>query len=93
MSINNSGQFPQDVPKSFLTGAVYDRLKFIVQYIMPASATLYAGLAVLWDFPFGTQVVGTISLFTVFLAAVLGLSNASYNRNAAVIQASNHNLH
>lgn len=93
MSLENSGPPLSDVPRSFLTGAVYDRLKFIIQYIMPAAATLYAGLSVLWDFPYGTQVVGTISLFTVFLAAVLGLSNASYNRNAAVIQASNQNLH
>lgn len=87
MSLENPGQDLSEVPKSFLTSAVYDRLKFVVQYIMPAAATLYAGLAVLWDFPHGTQVVGTISLVTVFLAAILGISNASFNKSVAAVEA------
>lgn len=93
MSISNIGQGSQDVPTSFLTGGVYDRLKFIVQYIMPAAATLYAGLSVLWAFPYGTEVVGTISLVTVFMAAILGLSNVSYNKSATAVQANNQDLH
>lgn len=93
MSLENQGQDPLILPKSFLTGAVYDRLKFIVQYIMPAAATLYAGLVVLWEFPYGTQVVGTISLVTVFLAAIIGVSNSSYNKNVAAAEENQRNIH
>lgn len=82
---------PATQTKTLLTGAVYDRLKFIVQYIMPAAATLYAGLVVLWEFPYGTQVVGTISLVTVFLAAILGVSNSSYNKNVAAAEENQRN--
>jgi hypothetical protein len=92
MSTNNSGPAHADSPTSFLTTGVYDRLKFLVQYVMPAAATLYAGLSVLWIFPFGTQVVGTISLVTVFLAAILGLSNVSYNKSAAAVEVNNQHL-
>lgn len=93
MSLENPTPTPLELPKSFLTGAVYDRLKFIVQYIMPAAATLYAGLVTLWGFPYGLQVVGTISLVTVFLSAILGLSNSSYNKAVVAVQDNQRNLH
>ena len=43
-----------------LNDKVYDALKWLVQIFLPAAATLYAALAVLWGFPFVEQVVGTI---------------------------------
>lgn len=89
MSLDNSNL---EIPKTILTGAVYDRLKFIVQYVMPAAATLYSGLVVLWGFPYGTQVVGTISLVTVFLAGTMGVSNVSYNKSVAAVEANRSNL-
>lgn len=87
MTLENPGPDLSEIPKAWLTGAVYDRIKFVVQYVMPAAATLYAGLAVLWGFPHGTQVVGTISLVTVFLAAILGISTATYNKREAAVEA------
>jgi hypothetical protein len=89
MSLDNPSS---EIPKTILTGAVYDRLKFVVQYVMPAAATLYAGLAVLWGFPYGTQVVGTISLVTIFLAGTIGVSNVSYNKSMAAVEANRQNL-
>jgi hypothetical protein len=84
MSDTNATIEPTETTKSpLLSGATYDRIKFIVQYVLPAAATLYAGLAVLWGFPYGTEVVGTIGLITVFLSAILGISNVSYNKSDA----------
>lgn len=69
--------------RTLLSGAVYDRIKFLVQYVLPGSGTLYAALAVLWGFPNGVEVVGTIGAVTLFLGGLLGISNASYNKAVA----------
>lgn len=80
----SDGNVPVTSPKTpLLTGAIYDRLKFVVQYVLPGAATLYAALAVLWGFPHGTEVVGTIGAITIFLSGLLGISTASYNKSDA----------
>lgn len=61
-----------------LSNKVYDTLKWIAQYLLPASATLYFALTVIWGFPYGEQVVGTISALTIFLGVILGISSNSY---------------
>lgn len=66
-----------------LPSRVYNALKPIVQVVLPAVATLYAGLAVFWSFPMVTEVVGTITLVTTFLGVVLGLSSRTYNNSDA----------
>lgn len=59
---------------------VYDILKWIAQLFLPAAATLYFALAGIWGFPFGEQIVGTITAIDTFLGVVLGISTASYNK-------------
>ena len=61
-----------------MSNKFYDRMKWIAQYLLPAIATLYAGLAKIWGFPYGTEVVGTISAIDIFLGAVLGISSNNY---------------
>lgn len=63
-----------------LTNKAYDLLKKIVQIILPGLATLYTGLAELWNLPYVTAVVGTITLLTVFLGLVLSISTRQYNK-------------
>lgn len=63
----------------FLTGKLYDRLKFTAQILLPAVATLYFALAGIWDLPSATQVIGSITSVDTFLGVLLGLSSASYN--------------
>lgn len=61
-----------------LDNKAYDILKWLAQYFLPAIGTLYFALAQIWGFPFGEQVVGTITAVDAFLGAILGLSAASY---------------
>ena len=61
----------------------YDVLKFIAQIILPAAGTLYFALANIWGLPLGEEVVGTITAVDAFLGAVLGISTAQYNKDAA----------
>ena len=60
---------------------VYDVLKWIAQYMLPASATLYFALANIWGFPYAEQVVGTISAIDTFLGVMLGISTVQYNKD------------
>ena len=57
----------------------YDILKWIAMYLLPALGTLYFALAGIWGFPYGEQVVGTISAVDAFLGVILGISSKNYN--------------
>ena len=59
---------------------VYDALKWIAQILLPALGTLYFAMAGIWGFPYGEQIIGTISAVDVFLGVILGLSSASYSK-------------
>lgn len=59
---------------------MYDVLKWITQYLLPALGTLYFALAGIWGLPYGEQVVGTITAVDTFLGVLLGISSAQYNK-------------
>lgn len=59
---------------------LYDILKWLTIYLLPALGTLYFALASIWNFPFGEQVMGTISAIETFLAVILGISNVKYKK-------------
>ena len=56
----------------------YDVLKWIALYLLPALGTLYFALSGIWGFPYGEQVVGTITAIDTFLGVILGISSAKY---------------
>lgn len=58
----------------------YDVLKFVAQIVLPALGTLYFTLASIWGFPYGEQIIGTISAIDVFLGALLGISTINYRK-------------
>ena len=59
---------------------LYEKLKWIAQYLLPAIGTLYFALSSIWGLPYGEQVVGTITALDAFLGALLGISTANYNK-------------
>ena len=63
-----------------LSNKAYDTLKWIAMYLLPALGTLYFALAGIWNFPYGEEVVGTITAVDTFLGAVLCISTATYNK-------------
>jgi len=68
-----------------LNSKVYDALKWIVQIVLPALATLYAALGSVWGLPYIEQVVGTISAVTVFLGAIMKISSGSYDGDGQLV--------
>lgn len=63
-----------------MNNKVYDVLKFICQIVLPAIGTLYFALAGIWGFPYGEQIVGTITAIDTFLGVILGISTIDYNK-------------
>ena len=61
-----------------LSNQAYDILKFIAQILLPAIGTLYFALASIWGFPYGEQIVGTITAVDAFLGTCLGISTKNY---------------
>lgn len=66
-----------------MSNKVYDVLVWVAQIVLPALGTLYAALAGIWGFPYGEQIVGTITAVDVFLGALLKISNAKYKKATA----------
>ena len=63
-----------------MSNRVYDILKWIAMYLLPAAGTLYFALASIWGLPYGEQIVGTITAIDTFLGVLLGISNAQYKK-------------
>lgn len=61
-----------------MSNRTYDVLKWIAQILIPALGALYFGLAKIWNFPYGTEIVGTLSLIDAFMGALLGISSDAY---------------
>jgi hypothetical protein len=66
-----------------ITGKLYDWLKYLAQIVLPAVGTLYFTLAGIWGLGSGDEVVGTIMAVDLFLGVLLGISQASYNKQIA----------
>ena len=66
-----------------LSDKVYDALKWIALYLLPALGTLYFALSGIWGLPYGEAIVGTITAIDTFIAAILGISTANYNKTNA----------
>ena len=64
-----------------MSNALYDKLKWVAQYLLPAIGTLYFALASIWGFPYAEQVVGTVSAVDAFLGVILGISTLRYKES------------
>ena len=60
--------------------STYDVLKFVAQIVLPAVGALYFALAGIWSFPYGEEVVGTITALDAFLGTILGISTLNYHK-------------
>ena len=63
-----------------MSNKLYDVLKWVAQYLLPAAGALYFALAGVWGLQYGEEVVGTIAAVDTFLGVILGISSAQYNK-------------
>lgn len=64
-----------------LSNKMYDLLKWIAMYFLPAVGTLYFALAGIWGLPYGEEIVGSITAVDTFLGVILGISTAQYKKS------------
>ncbi len=69
-----------------MSNKTYDILKWIAMIVLPALGTLYFALAGIWNFPYGEEIVGTITALDAFLGAILGISSVTYNKHQPEIE-------
>lgn len=62
---------------------LYDVLKWIAMYLLPALGTFYFAIAGIWGLPYGEEIVGTLTAVDTFLGVILGISSANYNKKIA----------
>ena len=63
-----------------MSNKLYDFLKWVAQLLLPALGTLYFALAKIWGFPYGEEIVGTLTAVDAFLGVILGISTVQYNK-------------
>lgn len=63
-----------------MSNKVYDILKWIALVVLPALATFYFTLSLIWGLPYGKEIEGTIIAIDTFLGVILGISNAQYKK-------------
>lgn len=68
-----------------MSDKTYNILKWIAMVLLPAIGTLYFALAGIWNFPYGEQIVGTVTAVDTFLGVILGISTAQYNKAQASV--------
>jgi len=61
-----------------MSNKFYDIMKDICQLWIPALGTLYFALCGIWGFPYGEQIVGTLTAVDTFLGVVLKISSNEY---------------
>lgn len=75
-----------------MSNKMYDTLKWVAQYLLPAISALYAGLAQIWNLPYGVEIAGTVAAIDTFLGVMLGISTAQYNKAQATQQVTANNV-
>ena len=65
-----------------ISDSTYDFLRAIADLVLPALGALYFALAGIWGFPYGEQIVGTITAIVAFLDIVLKVLKRNYDKEA-----------
>ncbi|MBR4178041.1 MAG: phage holin [Bacilli bacterium] len=63
-----------------MSNKMYDILKFIAQYVLPALATCIATIFKIWNLPYGVEISATIMAVDTTLGVILGISTYNYNK-------------
>ena len=63
-----------------LSNKAYDVLKYISLIFLDAVGVLYKGLAEVWNFPYGNEIMTTCTLISIFIGTLIGISSYNYNK-------------
>ena len=63
-----------------LNNKLFDVLKWICLFFLPALATLVRVVFAIWSIPYGEEISATIVAINAFLGAIIGISAYNYNK-------------
>lgn len=63
------------------TDKTFDTLKWIAMVFLPAVAVAYLGMSDIWNLPYPSQIVGTISAIDTFIGVLLGIASQQYDNS------------
>jgi hypothetical protein len=66
-----------------INNKIYNIIKWIVVYFLPAIGTLYFSISQIWGLPNAEQVLGTITSLTIFLSMIIGFSNSAFKKSGS----------
>lgn len=69
-----------NTPSPLLSNTTYDVVKDAVTLGFPAAVTLYAALAVIWNWGFSEEVVATGGAIGIFAGVLLKIAEKRYNK-------------
>ena len=61
-----------------LKNSVYDKLKWMAMFFLPALAILIQSIFAIWNLPYGKDISATVVAINAFLGACLGISSIQY---------------
>lgn len=62
-----------------MSNKVYDIMKRLVCYVLPALATMIIGLGEVWNWSWAVPVAATVTIITTFLGSALCISSKNYD--------------
>ena len=64
-----------------LSNKAYDVLKYISLIFLDAVGVAYQSLADIWNLPYGTEIMKTCTIISIFIGALIGVSSYNYNKD------------
>ena len=74
-----------------LSNRVYDIIKYIQRWL-PLCSTLYVALAAIWGWPYADEISKTLMAVAAFLAGILEIATATYNKDLNTVREDEPNL-
>ena len=63
-----------------LNNKTYDFFKWLVTIALPAFGSFYFALSKMWELPYVENVVGTVTITSIFFGALIGISSSNYKK-------------
>ena len=63
-----------------LSDKVYNILKWIALIALDALGLFYSTLSVIWELPYGDEVLKTCAAISLLIGTLIGISNVQYNK-------------
>jgi len=61
-----------------MSNKLYDILKWVSLVFLDAAGVAYEELSNVWNLPYGTEIMKTCTIFSIFIGTLIGVSSIRY---------------